>query len=444
MIGLTALLAAVIANHMQRTDLLGVMAAMQSEAWYRISLSGQHVGYMATDNFQDHHGAFHFKTTTHFQLADGEPNTIFKHLQFAPSPPHQLIHAEYRSEQAGQQTSVVAQPVVETASGGYQLRVTRQQRSNQLELDWQFGLSDLLAFETWLARGPRSAGASHTVKNLDFDRLQLTKRAFQVVDHNDTGYLVQTNSPFAATTTQLDRRYSPVHLKMAGLFDIALVDEAQAVPTRKIEAKRYYLFPLDQRLPDHTSISALTLKAHPPLPTVLPNPLRLSANSVPASTRPEDYLGESLDTPVSAAEVKSLLTRLDPQLDRVDALVELTYQTLRYEEGKPAGSVLAALSRGFGECTDFADLLTTLARAAHIPARTVYGLAYKDGSSPSLMFHAWNHLYDGSRWRSVDPTWGQRRADATHIHLTDGQAARLMHALNTQGLRFEVVDFSYQ
>ena len=52
-------------------------------------------------------------------------------------------------------------------------------------------------------------------------------------------------------------------------------------------------------------------------------------------------------------------------------LIDLTRSNLAYAEHQPAGSVLRALEKGYGECVDFADLLTTLARSQKIPTRTV-------------------------------------------------------------------------
>jgi transglutaminase-like putative cysteine protease len=119
------------------------------------------------------------------------------------------------------------------------------------------------------------------------------------------------------------------------------------------------------------------------------------------------------------------------------------HETLRYTEGRPAGSVLEAVRRGIGECTDYADLYTTLARAAGLPARTVYGLAYKDGTPPSFMFHAWNEVHSDGAWRAMDPTWNQTVTDATHIPMTDSQAANLMLAHSRSDVAFSVTRAEY-
>jgi hypothetical protein len=84
-----------------------------------------------------------------------------------------------------------------------------------------------------------------------------------------------------------------------------------------------------------------------------------------------------------------------------------------------ASEVLAA---GAGDCTEHAILFVALARAAGIPARPVHGLVYArygDGAD-ALYWHAWAEVRSGSEWISMDPTFGQPVADATHILLGRG------------------------
>jgi len=83
------------------------------------------------------------------------------------------------------------------------------------------------------------------------------------------------------------------------------------------------------------------------------------------------------------------------------------------------------LDRGYGECTDFADLFTALARASGLSARTVVGLAYQDTEPYGFAFHAWNEARVDGEWQVIDPTWNQRFADATHLALSDQELANL-------------------
>ena len=420
-----------------------IASGMLGENWYRIQLSAEHVGYMYNHVFLDHLGRWHFTTTTHFQLQDDAPNTLSKHLLFSARPPYALEQASYNNHQAQQNFS----SVVARGEHGYQARLERGSQTNEVALDWHFDLPTFVAFEQWLATTAPEANQQQVAKSLDLERLRITQRAYRVVEHNEQGYLVETNAPFSATQTQLDEQFRPVRLNMAGVFDVIATDEADAIALKEMRRKTNYLFTVDQRLSDHTSINRLHLRLNNATEFELPDELILTSNPVVSSGDGSEHSGEELRYPITHPKIQSLVQKsyagMHAGNSAIAQLVNTAHQQLRYAENKPAGSVLTALARGEGECTDYADLFTTLARAAGFPARNVYGLAYKDGTTPAFMFHAWNEVYRAGEWQAVDPTWNQTKVDATHIPLTDAQAARMMLANNTGQISFHVLSKEY-
>jgi hypothetical protein len=70
-----------------------------------------------------------------------------------------------------------------------------------------------------------------------------------------------------------------------------------------------------------------------------------------------------------------------------------------------------------GDCNEHAVLLAALARAAGLPARVVAGAVYLDGV---FLYHAWNEVWLGEGWVSVDAAMDQMPVDATHIELLSG------------------------
>jgi hypothetical protein len=435
LVGLTALLTASLFLAWTKPPHVALATGLAGEHWYRVELAADHVGYMRTHAFNDAQGAWHFDSTTHYGLAGSAPTTLTKHLIFDPMPPFSLVSAHY----AQNNTSSVK--LVHSA-GNYLATVSRQGRERQIEVNWHYTLEDFLAFESWLETTTPQAGNTHPVKNIDFERLSITQRVFRIVGQNPTGYLVETNAPNSATTTQLNQNYQPVELEMAGIFKFSRTDQAGATPATKVATKIHYLFPLSERLVDHKQITDLVLSTVPALPTILDSPF--NTRSRPSQEDPAQHLDQSLQWPVGHAKIEALMDTLPTKERTPEQLVKITYELLRYEEGKPAGSVLKALETGYGECTDFADLFTTLARTAGIPARTVYGLAYRDSTSPAMMFHAWNEIFYSGQWLSVDPTWNQASTDATHLKLNDTQSTLLIHALNTAPFKFVVNRKSYQ
>jgi hypothetical protein len=89
-------------------------------------------------------------------------------------------------------------------------------------------------------------------------------------------------------------------------------------------------------------------------------------------------------------------------------------------EKVPTASIpnaVQVLEMGAGDCNEHAVLFAALARAVGLPSRVVAGAVYSEGV---FLYHAWDEVWLGSGWLSVDPTFDQMPADATHIKLIEG------------------------
>ena len=83
-------------------------------------------------------------------------------------------------------------------------------------------------------------------------------------------------------------------------------------------------------------------------------------------------------------------------------------------------SALDVLDARRAECQGHAYLYAALMRALDVPTRVINGLVYSPEFG-GFLYHTWaESLVDGG-WRAVDPTFGQSRADATHIALVRGE-----------------------
>ncbi|MEM7079019.1 MAG: transglutaminase domain-containing protein [Pseudomonadota bacterium] len=449
LIGAAILLASAAWLARERPPVLVMADAMVGESWYGIKLGAAHVGFMYTYNHIDLAGRRHFRTVTHFRLEEGAPQTVDKHLIFAATPPFALHDARYRNhygvDASGGDFSVRVVPTAADDPGQQQAVINRNGRPSSATVNWDFTLEHFLDFELWLEREQPDPGATHIAQNPDFEQLRIDKRSYKVLARNEQGYLISANALLAATTSQLDQHYRPLKLTMAGVFNVERMPKAAAIALRDLPHKTSYLFPLDQPITDHLRTSRLKLRVHNP-PPGFASEMTLNARVRGGVREPERYQGEELRYPITHPEVQGLAQRAlaDAGDDVIAQLVEVTHRRLNYQENQPAGAVTRALQQGHGECTDFADLFTTIARAAGFTARTVYGLAYRDGTRPSFMFHAWNEIAQDGRWRAVDATWGQAYADATHIKLDPEVAAVLMLAANTGEVSFSVLDVAYE
>jgi len=445
--GSAIFLAASLWVQQQQPLVHSIAQGMAGERWYRVALYTEHVGFMYNHVYQDHLGQWHFVSTTHFLLNNGTPNTLSKALTFAAQPPYPLVAATYTNQ--GQQQSLTT-TVTLTPEQGYLAEVTRPGQSSGTQppviLDWSYDLSTFLNFEHWLATAAPGPDEEKLIYSPDFERLRINRHTYRIVEQNKEGYLVETNAPLSASQTQLDQRFRPLRLHMAGVFNVVTANEADAISLTKLSRKTNYLFNVDQRLRNHTALETLDLRLdgtdHPALPKVF----KLRSGPISSTGLSADiYSGEELRFPITHPKIQTLV---QPSIrgdaaTTIELLLDTANRQLSYAENRPAGTVLTALSEGAGECTDYADLFTTLARAAGYPARNVYGLAYKDGPQPAFMFHAWNEVYYDGQWHAVDPTWNQTRVDASHIPLSDTQAALLMLANNTQAVSFSVLAAEY-
>lgn len=423
----------------ERRPLWQVIAQqMQGESWFQIQLYDTQVGYMYSVAKRSARGDWRFETTTHFLLGANTANTITRTLIFAADG--DLRKASYENREGRALHRVTIAP---DADGG--LIADLHRRASPVELDWHYALADHLALETWLKQRAPDAGATRAVANIDFERLALTRRAYRVVEENETGYLVELNAPIAATRTQLNQSFRPQALTMAQVFHIQPASKEHALALSGIRGKVQYRFDVEPPIVDHTRVKGLRLELSPPLPQVLDTPFYSKAGRTLPRQDPQRFIGEEMRLPLSHPRIQSLVLKAQTQAqgDMLTALTELAHRQMEYAENEHASTVIEALQRGYGECTDFADLLTSMARAAGLPARTVFGLAYQSGQRPGLMFHAWSEVFYENRWQALDPTWNQRVTDATHIPLTESQFARLMLAHTRDPVRVVVSEIEY-
>lgn len=447
-------------------------AALQGEFWYVLSMDEAPVGYLSTQAWRDLRGHWRFESLMHFSLGGSPPVSISESLRFHSMPPHRLVAATHWSERPGAPAQGV---VVRAGAAGAVVNFHREgfeegprpalglsdaawQGGAVLDPEWSYGLADHLGMESWLATEQPTSGARRALKRLDFEKGRVVNKVFKVLGKNALGYRLAIAVPLGATEIQLDDGFAPVEFSMAGLFGLRRGTREEALAVRTPLHLTDYRIPLDRRLANHSAIERLQLAAakEHDLKKVWPEArrgiggwrLELSANPVSIGEPPEQALGETLNYPIAHASVKRLARRAlagaaDNEAEQLAALVAFVHDHIDYRPNAPPSSVLETMASRSGDCTEFADLLTTLARSLGWPARTVIGLAYSEREEPALAFHAWNEVAIDGAWRAVDPTWNQIRVDATHLLLPGDHAAllRLLHGPNS--LRFRVQAMHY-
>jgi hypothetical protein len=126
--------------------------------------------------------------------------------------------------------------------------------------------------------------------------------------------------------------------------------------------------------------------------------------------------------------------------DKVRRLVSFVGDFVRPSPRAAVPNIHDLLDKKEGDCKSYGLLFTTLARAAGVPAREVFGLLYAGDDQSAFGGHVWNEVVINGVWVPVDAVLGQTEIDATHISFgTASKAAS--NLLTTIGkLSFRVVE----
>ncbi|GAB4404378.1 MAG: hypothetical protein OHK0039_04470 [Bacteroidia bacterium] len=122
---------------------------------------------------------------------------------------------------------------------------------------------------------------------------------------------------------------------------------------------------------------------------------------------PEPYL-ESQDPAIRQA---AAALRAATPAATAQRIYQFVRDTLHYDAAQlGARGAAEALRSGTGDCTEYADLMVALCRAAAIPSRTASGLVVGlAGDNPN---HHWAEVWlPGQGWTTFDPTLDNRRTD---------------------------------
>ena len=118
------------------------------------------------------------------------------------------------------------------------------------------------------------------------------------------------------------------------------------------------------------------------------------------------YLNDSTDLPVSDLMIQDLVQQITSGDgdNTIKQLFEFCYQNFKLSKEAGKNSVLDVLQ--YQKATDLgkARLLTTLARAAKMPARVVMGILLEEKSEVTP--HYWVEIYQKDEWLAYDPSEG--------------------------------------
>ena len=403
------------------------------ENWYAITLHDLHVGYLHTRAQALPDGNWRYSTHTHLLMQAGQPVSIRKTLVFAAQAPYFLKSAEQQTRRGRSTPELVR---LEAREDGQLVRFADS--TEQTGPGFVFTLEDYLRIEHWLRNEHPKVDSRRRAPTLSFDGTKLGTTDYTLRTRDERGFVLSSEEAIGRTTTHLNAGFMADLIEIGDVFRFTLTDQAKALAVTSPAFKTSYLLPVENRLHNTSEISSMTLDV-----------VSLSESEPILSMRAHrQWLSDAVDadessrtapatvSPALATMAQAILEQLPTDPDErvakvtkdaqlVDLLLDAVHQRLEYRESAQVDSLERVLDRGYGECTDFADLFTALARATGLPARTVIGLAYQDHEPYGFAFHAWNEARVDGRWQVIDPTWNQRFADATHLPLSDQTLADL-------------------
>lgn len=158
-----------------------------------------------------------------------------------------------------------------------------------------------------------------------------------------------------------------------------------------------------------------------------------SGNAVQAmnESKLEHYLLPSVTVNSTAQEISELAREIagssSAASDRASHIIDWMNVNIEKEIIDSFNS-LDVLEQRRAECQGHSLLFAALARNMGIPTRVLNGVVYSEDYN-AFLYHAWVESYIDNRWQAIDPTFGQRHADATHIALVEGEHSAQLTAL---------------
>jgi hypothetical protein len=451
----------------------------QRTDWYGAYLQNKKIGYVKTFLTRAGDGpdaGYLSAMLLHVNVVSAGEKIKLEEIQeeeFEARPPYRLRRARLLVNQGTSRQEVILTP----KDKGFQVATIANGEKTVKNIPTvDLTLADVLASYVWIRSRPKP-GASCLSQDFDINELRMeperrkllrTKTA--VVKGVKVTYHEVEATVLRQKITNLER-YDEAGNLLSGFisetFEIRLETEEQA---KKLDAATDLfvlgMIKIDRPLGDGRNVASLVVefkgKDAPPLPS---GPRQAVSKDNSGATlcklgkahgKPvratEEELQENLRATVSypanhprvLALAKKAMGEARTDRDKVEHLVRFVHRFLRPSYRGKGTVVLELLKTKEGDCTAYAALLTTLARAAGIPCREVSGMLYTGDEEKAFGGHAWNEVVVDGHWLPVDASSGQMEIDATHISFGSDITGGLNLLRNFGNLSLRLVEVQHK
>ena len=424
-------------------------ASLAGERWYAVVFGHKPIGHYRAVNSRTEDGDFEFRTLLHFKLGDTTEMRIEDQLVFHKLPPHLLEVATHTIDAGGAHTRVV----IDSLAGQF-AEVTNGEEIRRHAVDATLPMRDYLAVELALANAAPPVGEVGNARAVDFDQLTVVTHRWRILRRAGDVVEIAKHGREHDTLVRLDRSLVPVWMRFGELLELQRIAHEKAAQAWRSEvplfASARHRVAVSGAIRQPSKLHRLAMAVEGDTTGSWPSTVTLDIDAHRRAEKADVDRAQAvtLRYPADDPQVRTLAEQavagLDTVQDRAHALTLFVHNFLDYRDIAHPRTVFDTLRDRHGDCTEFADLYTTIARAVGVPARTVVGLAYRAASPLEegvFSLHAWNEVAIDERWRSVDPTWGQTRLAATHLPLPADAALAAIAELPR--LRFRVLEASY-
>ncbi len=422
------------------------------ESWFGAYLAGEKIGYA---RFVTERGA-DYRVSSHLtlRLPTGSWYHATESKQFDVHAPHALQRFERVEHSDSSEERLVIEP---HADGGYRATITQPSGTRHLPVELEHDLADQVGLRRWLESDPR-IGSIHELRDIDVERLVPLTTRWQLVAA-DAGFVLEGIGEGIDRRTVLDGEHRLLELEIGGGLSLRREPQTKATLMNPAVKSTSSGPRLDRSIGGARYVRRLVLELNPAAAEAFDDApgqqlstfddatrLTLDRSDKAFETRAvrqQDSLAETVGYPRTPAIAQLSMQAVGDAMDnrqRALRLTQFVHQYLDYRDATSALTVDDIVEGREGDCTEYAELFTTLARAIGLPARTVSGLVYRDEKGDRLVLHAWNEVVIDDHWFSVDPTWNEFGIDAAHLRFPL-QPDRLMraHGLLPQ-MRFKVIE----
>jgi hypothetical protein len=444
-----------------------VFASFAQESWYGVYMMGKKVGHVRRWSTRDADRAdapwvVGYELSMRFSAGGGPGNELrgLEVRRYAAAAPHALVETEFsqrgmqfddaRTARRDGDAFVLTRVVRGEAQPDRRIDASAETLTTQVVMapldpsmlpapggvrvpmwSWEHERDELLLVETDGVEETRRAGVPVSLMRLRITWPSIGTPITAVVA---TGGVAIESSLGASLVMKLEER----DVATSGVSGLDVANVTVTSPTKLGDPRKVVALDVVLAIdgPDAPPSATGQRVERDPARAGRVTILRRSGETV-AATQPEITAALAPDATIDSAHptIVAASARLTEGVvggeERVRAISDFVFRTLdkRLATHLPTASVV--LAEKVGDCTEHTWLAVALLRAAGIPARPAYGIAYTGDGDAAFAYHAWVEVVLDGQWVAIDPTWGEARADATHIKLGDepGRVAAFLDAI---------------